>query len=61
MKKIVMPVIFLTIGLLISYFYVTARYNLEKTLPEPELSEGLRGKYGIDKNINTIFTTKSFR
>lgn len=26
--------------------------TFEKTLPEPELSEGLRGKYGIDKNIN---------
>ena len=52
MKKIIIPVIFLTIGLLISYFYVTARFNLEKVLPKPELSEGLRGQYGIDKNIN---------
>ena len=25
---------------------------LEKPLPAPELSEGLRGTYGIDKNIN---------
>lgn len=52
MRKILIPVIFLTVGLLISYFYVTARFNLEKALPQPELSEGLRGKYGIDKNIN---------
>ena len=52
MKRIIIPVIFLTIGLLFSYFYVTSRFNLEKVLPKPELSEGLRGKYGIDKNIN---------
>ena len=52
MRKIIMPVVFLTIGLLISYFYVTNRFNLERVLPKPELSEGLRGKYGIDKNIN---------
>ena len=52
MKKIIMPVVFVTIGLLISYLYVNTNFNLEKKLPEPELSEGLRGKYGIDKNIN---------
>lgn len=52
MKKIMMPVIFLAIGLLISYLYVNGRFNLESALPKPELSEGLRGKYGIDKNIN---------
>ena len=52
MRRILLPVIFLTIGLLVSYIYVTARFNLEKVLPKPELSEGLRGKYGIDKNIN---------
>ena len=52
MRKIIIPVIFLTIVLLISYLYVNARYSLEKDLPKPELSEGLRGKYGIDKNIN---------
>ncbi len=52
MQKTILSVIFLTIGLLISYFYVNERFNLEKVLPKPELSEGLRGKYGIDKNIN---------
>ena len=52
MNKIIIPVIFLIIGLLVSYFYVTSRFNLEKRLPQPELSEGLRGQYGIDKNIN---------
>ena len=52
MKKYVYPVVCLVIGLLISYLYITARFNLESSLPKPELSEGLRGKYGIDKNIN---------
>ena len=52
MRRIIIPVIFLTVGLLMSYLYVNARFNLEKFLPKPELSEGLRGKYGIDKNIN---------
>ena len=52
MRKIIMPVVFIMIGLLISYLYVNTRFNLEKALPKPELSEGLRGKYGIDKNIN---------
>lgn len=52
MRKILMPVVFVAIGLLISYLYVNARFNLESALPKPELSEGLRGKYGIDKNIN---------
>jgi len=52
MRRILMPVVCLTIGLLVSYFYVNYKYNLERKLPIPELSEGLRGKYGIDKNIN---------
>lgn len=52
MKKTIIAVVFLTIGLLVSYLYVNGRFNLEKVLPAPELSEGLRGKYGIDKNIN---------
>ena len=52
MKKTIIAVVFLTIGLLLSYLYVNSRFNLEKVLPAPELSEGLRGKYGIDKNIN---------
>lgn len=47
-----MPVVFLMLGLLISYLYVNTRFNLESKLPKPELSEGLRGQYGIDKNIN---------
>ena len=52
MKKIVIPVIFLIVGLLIGYLYVNAKINLEGRLPKPELSEGERGALGIDKNIN---------
>ena len=52
MKKYLVPVSCLMIGILISYLFITARFNLESALPKPELSEGLRGKYGIDKNIN---------
>ena len=33
-------------------FLVFNNKNYEESLPFPELSEGLRGKYGIDKNIN---------
>lgn len=41
------------IGGLLSYlvFGKTIEYT-DKPLPAPELSEGLRGKYGIDKNID---------
>lgn len=41
------------IGGLLGYlvFGKTIEYT-DKPLPAPELSEGLRGKYGIDKNIN---------
>ena len=52
MKKVLYSIICLAFGLLISYLFITEKYNLEKPLPKPELSEGLRGKYGIDKNIN---------
>ena len=41
------------LGVLLSHFILTSgNKNFEEPLPEPELSEGLRGKYGIDKNIN---------
>ena len=52
MKKILMPVVFLAIGMLICFVYVNARYNLEIGLPKPELSEGERGALGIDKYLN---------
>lgn len=44
------------LGIIISYFLFNDSKELdgkiEKSLPKAELSEGLRGKYGIDKNIN---------
>ncbi len=52
MKKILMPVICLIVGMLICFVYISTRYNLEIALPKPELSEGERGALGIDKNIN---------
>lgn len=54
-KKILIITIItsIIIGGLLSYlvFGKTIEYT-DKPLPAPELSEGLRGKYGIDKNIN---------
>ena len=52
MKKIIIPIVCLVIGVLFGYWFINNKYNLEKPLPAPELSDGLRGKYGIDKNIN---------
>ena len=52
MKKILMPVICLIVGMLICFLYINTKYNLEIALPKPELSEGERGALGIDKNIN---------
>ena len=40
------------IGLICALLYKDNNKYIEKELPKPELSEGLRGKYGIDKNIN---------
>ena len=56
-KKIIV-IISIIIGMIIgggfSYFilYNQTNQKSEVLLPEPELSEGLRGVYGIDKNIN---------
>ena len=61
MKKtmiIILSVVIFIIGLyLLGYnFYLInskrVEVAIEKPLPKAELSEGLRGKYGIDKNIN---------
>lgn len=41
----------LFLGGLISYFIFNKENSLIK-LPAPEVAEGLRGKFGIDKNIN---------
>ena len=60
MKKglsiVITAVIFLVIGGLVSYFVFGKNSKLEgkieASLPAPEISEGLRGQFGIDKNIN---------
>ena len=53
-KKILIIVGSLIIGLFGGYliFANLNKANIEEPLPKPELEEGLRGKYGIDKNIN---------
>ena len=50
MKKFIIPIVCLIVGILFGYLYTSA--NLEGKLPNPELSEGERGALGIDKNIN---------
>lgn len=45
-------IIILSILLVISLVFNFTSRNTLKELPNPELSEGLRGIYGIDKNIN---------
>ena len=57
MKKnihyIIMVVVFLAMLLLISFIIKeTQGINKEVNLPKPEVTEGLRGDLGIDKNIN---------
>lgn len=54
MKKYIIIIVSLLIfigGLLLGKNLSNSKFG-EKELPAPELSEGLRGKYGIDKNIN---------
>ncbi len=51
MKKIILVIICLLIGGLCGYYFSCSKSNLEP-LPAPEKSEGLRGVYDIDKNIN---------
>ena len=60
MKKIIIPIICLIVGQVLMFFIVNKRYNLERPLPKPQLSEGLRGKYGIDKNINEKTIDKAY-
>lgn len=46
-------VVCILLGGLVSYLiFGRVEGKVELPLPEPELSEGLRGQYGIDKNIN---------
>ena len=52
-KNFLIILIVLGVGLLVSIgFNIKLASSLEKTLPKQELEEGLRGVYGIDKNIN---------
>lgn len=54
-KKIVLGIVILIsilVGAFGSTFLKSKKGNCENPLPAPELAEGLRGKYGIDKNIN---------
>ncbi len=57
MKKILIGVFVIVLSVFIGgfggyLFFGKETGKLEKPLPKTELSEGLRGKYGIDKNIN---------
>lgn len=49
MKKKLVIVIFLLVAVIIGLLLYL---DLKSTLPKPQLSEGLRGSFGIDKNIN---------
>lgn len=49
-KNILFSIIIILLGGITCYYVFSSK--VERSLPKPELSEGLRGKYGIDKNIN---------
>ena len=52
-KIIIFAILCLFVGGVISYcIFMGSNDNLDLKLPKAELSEGLRGEYGIDKNIN---------
>ena len=48
---VLLTILLLSIGLNI-YILVNRKISKMTNLPTPELSEGLRGTFGIDKNIN---------
>ncbi len=48
---VLLTILLLSIGLNI-YILVNRKTSKVTNLPKPELSEGLRGTFGIDKNIN---------
>lgn len=52
LKFIIILVIGLILGILLGLLMFKEEGNYEKKLPKPKLSEGLRGEYGIDININ---------
>jgi rhodanese-related sulfurtransferase len=51
-KTILISIICVVVGLLVGFLITKNMGHYEAALPKPELSSGLRGKYGIDKNIN---------
>lgn len=51
LKYVLLAILLLSLGLNI-YNFVNRKTSKVSDLPKPELSEGLRGQYGIDKNIN---------
>jgi hypothetical protein len=50
-KKIIISLITLIIGLCIGYI-IKPSSNKLAPLPKPEITDGVRGTLGIDKNIN---------
>lgn len=51
LKYVLLAILLLSLGLNI-YNLVNRKTSKVTNLPKPELSEGLRGTFGIDKNIN---------
>lgn len=51
LKYVLLAILLLSLGLNI-YILVNRKTSKVTNLPKPELSEGLRGTFGIDKNIN---------
>ena len=52
-KKVILFLLVLIIVLiLISGIIFIFNYNNNNNLPKPEVSSGVRGEFGIDKNIN---------
>ena len=51
-KSIIIGIICFLVGGLVSYFIFNNKSDLLKPLPAQEKSEGLRGTYNIDKNVN---------
>ena len=52
LKFIIILIIGLIVGVLLGFLIFKKDGVFESSLPKPKLSEGLRGEYGIDININ---------
>lgn len=51
-KNIIIVIILFLIGILLGYFIKPNNNNKLKELPKPEITDGVRGTLGIDKNVN---------